>query len=382
MNLQGLTEAFEENFSSLGELGAAVSVWQNGEEVLSLAAGWRTKEKDKEWTKDTLVPVWSATKAPAAVTLLVALSDAGISAASEVSEVWPELQAAKESGLTFQQLLSHQSGLSALDPDNRPDILHHSAVAKALEVQEPFWEPGSAHGYSPRMIGFLLDELVRRMHGGLSLGKFWRERIAIPLHLDFWIGDIPAAALERIALIYPPQIIQPAQEEREFYKALGVRDPESVSLAAFSSPSGMKALSDINKVEFLQAGLPALGGVGSAHALAKFYSSLVNQDCTVIPAAVRKSLAVTATNGLDQTLLLPTRFSQAGLMMDPLDENKKKARAIFGPGLHSFGQPGAGGSHAFADPENRISFGYVMNQMESGILPNQKSLRLIDQLYD
>jgi len=48
----------------------------------------------------------------------------------------------------------------------------------------------------------------------------------------------------------------------------------------------------------------------------------------------------------------------------------------------SFGHPGAGGSHAFADHENQISFGYVMNQMEQSILPNQKSLRLVDAIYD
>ena len=38
--------------------------------------------------------------------------------------------------------------------------------------------------------------------------------------------------------------------------------------------------------------------------------------------------------------------------------------------------PGAGGSHAFADPENKIAFAYVMNQMEQSVLPNEKSLRL------
>ncbi|PYK09275.1 MAG: esterase, partial [Verrucomicrobia bacterium] len=38
-------------------------------------------------------------------------------------------------------------------------------------------------------------------------------------------------------------------------------------------------------------------------------------------------------------------------------------------------------SHAFADPENGISFAYVMNQMEQSLLPTDKSLRLVDELY-
>jgi CubicO group peptidase (beta-lactamase class C family) len=56
-------------------------------------------------------------------------------------------------------------------------------------------------------------------------------------------------------------------------------------------------------------------------------------------------------------------------------------RQIFGPSPLSFGHPGAGGSHAFADPANNLSFAYVMNQMEQQILPNEKSLRLVDAIY-
>jgi len=41
----------------------------------------------------------------------------------------------------------------------------------------------------------------------------------------------------------------------------------------------------------------------------------------------------------------------------------------------------AGGSNGFADPENRIGFAYVMNQMELSVLPSEKSLRLVDAIY-
>jgi CubicO group peptidase (beta-lactamase class C family) len=47
----------------------------------------------------------------------------------------------------------------------------------------------------------------------------------------------------------------------------------------------------------------------------------------------------------------------------------------------AFGHPGAGGSHAFADPENNLAFAYVRKQMEQQILPNEKSLRLVHALY-
>ena len=68
-------------------------------------------------------------------------------------------------------------------------------------------------------------------------------------------------------------------------------------------------------------------------------------------------------------------------MKDPVDSKGGKIRHMFGPSHRAFGQPGAGGSHAFADPENGISFAYVMNQMETGILPNRKSLDMVEAVY-
>jgi CubicO group peptidase (beta-lactamase class C family) len=83
------------------------------------------------------------------------------------------------------------------------------------------------------------------------------------------------------------------------------------------------------------------------------------------------------SDGIDRVFEIPTAFS-AGLMKDSRDA----ARRLFGPSTASFGHPGAGGAHAFADPENKIAFAYVMNQMEQSVLPNEKSLRLVDAIYD
>ncbi len=91
-------------------------------------------------------------------------------------------------------------------------------------------------------------------------------------------------------------------------------------------------------------------------------------------------MATTLSQGHDRVLLMETAFS-AGFMRDPVDASGRKTRTIFGPSLRAFGHPGAGGSHAFADPENRIAFAYVMNQMEPGVLPHTKCLRLVEALY-
>jgi CubicO group peptidase (beta-lactamase class C family) len=84
----------------------------------------------------------------------------------------------------------------------------------------------------------------------------------------------------------------------------------------------------------------------------------------------------TLTDGVDRVFQIPTAFS-AGFMKD----SQQSIRRIFGRSASSFGHPGAGGSHAFADPENTISFAYVMNQMQQSVLPNERSLRFVDAIY-
>src|SRR4030095_12713221 len=44
VNLALLADRFEENFTQRGELGASVSVWRDGEEIVSLGAGWQDRE--------------------------------------------------------------------------------------------------------------------------------------------------------------------------------------------------------------------------------------------------------------------------------------------------------------------------------------------------
>ena len=57
-----LDPLFQENFEKFGELGAAVSVWQNGKPLIDLCGGFCDGNREKSWTADTAVLVWSATK--------------------------------------------------------------------------------------------------------------------------------------------------------------------------------------------------------------------------------------------------------------------------------------------------------------------------------
>ena len=76
MHLQHVADLFRENFDAHDELGASLSIWQDGREVLSLAGGWRDRQETLPWTAETPVLFWSATKglAAAGLTGLAALT--------------------------------------------------------------------------------------------------------------------------------------------------------------------------------------------------------------------------------------------------------------------------------------------------------------------
>src|SRR6266446_3767166 len=193
-----LEPLFLENFSKFGELGAAISIWQGGKSIVDLEGGFRDAGREKPWTSDTLVLIWSATKGLGSACVLHALQERKIDIERRVSEFWPEFGQAGKETITLAQLLSHQAGLCALD--RKVDIRDYKAVIDALEKQEPLWPPGSAHGYHARTFGFLLDELVRRISGG-TLSEYWRKTFGDPLDLDLWIG-LPHSEQDRVATIY------------------------------------------------------------------------------------------------------------------------------------------------------------------------------------
>ena len=371
--LQRLKPLFQENFEKLGELGAAVSVWQNGKLFVDLYGGFRDARRENPWTSDTLVLVWSATKGIGSACVLHVLQEHEIPLDRRVAEFWPEFAQAGKEKITLAQLLSHQAGLCALD--RRVDVLDYDAVIRALEAQKPLWPPGTAHGYHARTFGFLLDELVRRI-AGKTLSEYWQENFARPLKLDFWIG-LPKKQNSRVATMYAARSGKPP-EPKQFYADL-VR-PGTLARKTFTSPYGLNAISQMNSVEIRLQPIVSFGGIGSASALAKFYSMLANggkaDGQTFFSRETLEWMRTTLSDGVDRVFQMPTAFS-AGFMKDA----RETTRRIFGPSRTSFGHPGAGGSHAFADPENKVAFAYVMNQMEQSLLPNEKSLRLVDAIY-
>jgi CubicO group peptidase (beta-lactamase class C family) len=378
--VRAVEEAFRRNFSEGREVGAALCVYDGGEEALSLHGGFRDAARQHSWVESTIVLVWSATKAPASACALHVIHEAGLDLETPVAEIWPEFAQSGKARLTLGHVMTHRAGLCALD-DASAKMLDHESVVRAIERQRPQLPPEAGPAYAPRVFGFLLDEIVRRLAGGESLGARWRRVFAEPLALDFWIG-LPECQHHRLATMLAPKPGPPAEADELFLDAFTA--PASLTRRSFASPSGLATASAMNAPEVRSASLPAMGGIGSARALAKFYAMLANggawQGREYLAPQILHWIAAPASQGFDPVLQREMALA-AGFTRDPVDDAGKKIRAMLGPSTSAFGHAGAGGSLAFADPDRNLGFAYVMNQMELGVLPRERCQSLVRALY-
>jgi hypothetical protein len=309
------------------------------------------------------------------------MQEAGVNLDTRVADFWPEFGQAGKEPLTLAHVLSHRAGLCALE-DVSANILDRESVVRAIEKQTPLLAVEAGPAYGPRVFGFVLDEIVRRLAGGESLADYWRRVFADPLGIDLWIG-LPENQNVRVATILPPRAGPPAAGDELFLRAF--TDANSLTRRAFASPPGLSGISAMNAPQGRAASLPSMGGIASAQALAKFYAMLASGGCMEGKVFFKKQtlewMSTRLTQGFDPVLQREMSFS-AGFMMDPLDGNGRKIRSLLGPSLSAFGHAGAGGSLGFADPEQRVGFGYVMNQMESGVLPHERCTSLVRAFYE
>lgn len=370
-----VAEAFAENFDAHGELGASLTIELDGKTVLDMWGG-KVAAGGASWKRDTVHVVFSCTKAATALVLHLLARDGELDLDAPLLEVWPELTAAQH-GATARMILDHSIGLPAVRAEAPFNALTDPDwMVRALEREFPFWVPGTAVGYHALTYGFLAGEIVRRV-SGRSLGQVFRERIALPLGLDFHIG-LPEAEEARVAPIdvWRPG---PGAEPTTFMRA--AKEAGSIpNLFVFNS--GDWASRGVNTRVGRAVEIGAANGVGNARALARMFSALATGGEALGFSAddVAEFSRVSCATHRDATLQLPTRFGPGFMLgMDNRHEARGGESLIFG--RNAFGHVGAGGSVGFADPEARLGFGYTMNRQGAGLLLNPRGQRLIDATY-
>ncbi len=364
-------DAFAEGFRAGREIGAAVAVRVDGEPLVDLHAGHADPARTRRWTRETIVHLFSVTKAMTALCAHRLIERGVLDLEAPVARYWPEFAQGGKGAISVRWLLSHRAGLPAVRRPLPPEAMYDwHAMCAALAAAEPCIEPGRLV-YHPMTFGWLAGELVRRVDGR-SLGTFFREEIAEPLGADLHIGLSPAEE-KRAADITD---LEPPKELAETFA--GAQGGELPLLAlAFLNPLGT---GNMNSAAHRRAEIPAINGHGSAEALARIYGALARggeQDgVRVLSAAGVERAREEQAWELDPLMGIRIRMGLGFWISQP-----GVPGLSYGPNQGAFGHAGAGGSLGFADPRARLGFGYVTNRMGTDLTIDPRPQALIDALY-
>ena len=224
------------------------------------------------------------------------------------------------------------------------------------------WEPGSRFAYHLLSAHFVIAEIIER-RAGVDHCTFISERITGPMGLaELFVGA-------------PPEI-DPRVAEFRMAIASGT-DVVSEDRGVKITP---EALLELNKPELRRLGIPGGGAIGGAAELALYYQPLVNGGVTAEGRRVFKP----------ETLGFATRVRTHAEQRDPMFGNAPASRALgvivagddglshmrsFGKTVspRAFGQPGAGGQIAWADPVSGISVGYCLDGFSDWVTQGRRT---------
>ena len=179
------------------------------------------------------------------------------------------------------------------------------------------------------------------------------------LKLDFFIGT-PKNQLSNIAFLY----------EGNTEKTI------SSEFNAFNNPE--HEINFYNKEKWQTAEVPSMNGHGNSRSIAKIYDIFVNdlileKNILLSKSSIKKCLTE-STSRIDESLMLPIRWSQVGLIL--------RGGWLFGKNKESFGHNGWGGSLGFADPELGIGVSYTTNKINPTMASDQRIINLLKKFYE
>lgn len=331
-----LDNLINEQITNNMHYGLQLSVYKNGKEILNHSYGKIGPNSDKNVNNKTLFLGFSITKGICNILIHCLVEDNYLEYDKPICYYWHNFKQKNKDKITVRHLLCHKSGLHRM-PDNITDemLASEDLMIKYLEHLEPVYEPGTKTMYCAFTYSWLILGLIKHSTN-ISFRELFNKYIIKKFNIydEAFIG-LPndPKIIDRIADI---EIFAPIPKlDSEEYKAFPP-----------------KIWSFLNKNPTWHYCLPAMNGYFTAHALAKIFSHLANND--ILSPETIKTIYDCQTEEKDDVIGVPVRKGM-GVFLGPTK--------VFGKSRISFGNYGMGGSVVFADPENNISISVLVNKL-------------------
>ena len=348
---------FENYFLKKEEIGASFAIYKEGKPLIDLYGGFKDIS-NKSWEENTIVNVFSATKGIYEIIVSILIDQNILDLEKPVSYYWDSFKQSNKREIKLKHILSHQSGLYRFkEKITQQDLLDWNKIITILENQEPDHPCGEKTYYHAKTHGFLIGEIIKKTTKK-TLGELVSELLSKKLGLDFFIGT-PKNQLSNIALLYEDKI----------------ESKISSKFNAFNNPE--HKIDFYNTKGWQSAEVPSMNGHGNARSIAKIYDIFVNdltleKNVLLTKSSIKKCLTE-GTSRVDQSLMLPIRWSEVGLIL--------RGGWLFGKNKESFGHNGWGGSLGFADPILGIGVAYTTNKINQTMGSDFRIINLLKEFY-
>jgi len=379
---EGVAEAFATNFREEEELGAGCSVVVDGQTVVDLWGGWARQDRSAEWDKHSTVCMMSVAKGVTGIAFNMLADRDLVDFDEKVATYWPEFGQAGKEDITVRMILDHTAAIPVLTNDVMypGGLLDYENYIRALEVQEPLWEPGTVAAYHVHNQGFLLGEIMRRV-SGMTVGPFLRKNVTGPLHAEYNIGGMDAEEQSHVAEVLPNTRARlfAAKDQQVPEKPTtpeGWQDGAVLRSFAFLQNAKEPWYDTMNSPRWREVEIASGSGHGNARGVARIYGAAtgVVDGVDLLSDAQLEAMITEQHNQIE--LLQDRPYHQAnGVLL-----NTPEA-VYMGPNMRSFGHHGLGGSIGFGDPDAKLGFSYCCNQMHAVGDNGPRARRLIDAVY-
>jgi CubicO group peptidase (beta-lactamase class C family) len=348
---------FESYFLKQEEIGASFAIYKEGKPLIDLHGGFKNRN-NKNWEENTIVNVFSATKGIYEIIVSILIDQNILDLEKSVSYYWDAFKKSNKREIKLKHILSHQSGLYRFkEKITQEDLLDWNKIITILENQEPDHFCGEKTYYHAKTHGFLIGEIIKKTIKK-SLGELVFKLLSKKLGLDFFIGT-PKNQLSNIAFFY--------EDKKE--------SKNSSEFNAFNNPK--HDINFYNDEDWQTAEIPSMNGHGNARSITKIYDIFVNdlilEKKILLSKPLIKKCLIESVSRIDQSLMLPIRWSQVGLIL--------RGGWLFGNNKESFGHNGWGGSLGFADPTLGIGVAYTTNKINPTMGSDLRIINLLKEFY-
>jgi CubicO group peptidase (beta-lactamase class C family) len=313
--------------------GAAVCIYHDGAPVVDLHGGPSFRPESRQL-------VFSVAKAVSAIAAHQAAADGHLDLDRPLGSFWSPFRRCSTSTITTRTVLAHRAGLPTVDrPLTVPEILD-GGLERALERQEPYWEPGTDHGYHTVTFGTLLDGIFRRTLG-VTVAQYVTDTIVEPLGLRLSFG-IPEVGTDDVI---------PVVSQGTVTVELPTAAPDSPGLLDAAGFGLLDNPTIFNTPPLCTATFPALSVVARARDLARLLAATCGDvdGIRLLDRAILDAMRATHSRGRDRVSGEISHFGAGVALPSP--------RLPF-LGAGSFGHDGHGGSLVAAHPDSGTTFAF------------------------